>query len=254
MIYGYGIDLAQTLNYCAIIVGACDYNTVHLAAIRKVKDLMYPNIRKILVKELFPQMPPTFAVVDYTSEKAFSEELETELNPLFRNMNTPYYGKWQYVQPFIFSQGSKLGLWQNTRRFLENGWFKFPATDNPNLSGETIALINELQEQLMRVSAVPTQGEIGIKFPKPTGHNDDLAIACGLMLDGMKDYVGGASMTQAGISVIHSVDFDTPSPYSIPFNSITQARLDSMMGSLKGLGSNRNIKLKSAKEKDWWQK
>ena len=117
----YGIDLAEDLNYCGIIVGAVDSNSVHLAGIRKFNKVRYPQIRMILRNDLFPKLPPTKVVTDYTNNRDFSQEVEAEMNPLFLNPNTPYYNKWKFIKPYIFSPASKLALFQNMRKFLEHG-------------------------------------------------------------------------------------------------------------------------------------
>lgn len=252
MIYGYGIDLAEKLNYCGIIVGAIDFNSVHLAAIRKFKNILYPNIRKMLFEDMFKTMPPRFLVVDYTSEKPFSEELETELNPLFINPNTPYYQKWQYVQPFTFNESTKLSMWQNVSRFQQNGWFKFPEPD-PRIKPEIWALIEELISQINQVTSVPTHGQVGLKFPKPRGYDNDLAIALGLMLEGAKKYVGGSNTGNAGISVAYGIDFDSQGSNVLQLNSSSQARLNEILKTAQ-LGTNQTVKIKSSKDKDWWQK
>lgn len=156
-------------------------------AVRKFKDIPYPELTNFLVNDLFKTNYPTIVCVDYTSEKAFSERLEEVLNPAFLAVGTPYYKKWRIVDPIVFTQDKKLEMKQNARMFLdaENPLFIFP---DPNYTDpRTQALITETQEQLLRESGGPSQSGKW-SFPKPEGFDNDLAMAFELMLLGAKKF------------------------------------------------------------------
>jgi hypothetical protein len=250
MIYDYGIDLAENLNYCAIIVGAIDFHSVHLQSLRKFQNLRYPQLEAFLVNDMFSKYPPSTITVDYTSEKSFSETLEARMNPLFLNPHSAGYQKWRYVRPYVFSQASKLNLMQNLRLFIHHGWFKMPEY-NPHIPPEVWALIEELLAQIERITAEPTHGEIGLKFPKPYQHDDDLAIALGLMLDGAREKMTGAS--GGGSDQISIVDsYDALDANYQANNSIKDNRLAKMLKNLN-LGTEHKVKIKRAGERDWWE-
>jgi len=185
--YVYGIDLAQTLNFAGIIVLDVSNTKVRIKTARKYQHVIYPQIKAILHKDLFPRFPPSAILVDYTSEKSFSEELEASLNPSFNIPNSDFYLKWKYVKPVIFSQASKLEMKQNSKNFMQQNWFDFPIeTETHPLVWE---LVKELKEQMQRESAEPS-GNGQLSFPKPEGQDNDLAMACELALLGAKEFFG----------------------------------------------------------------
>jgi hypothetical protein len=225
-----------------------------LQSIRKFQNYRYPQIEALLFNELFPLYPPSSITVDYTSEKSFSEGLESRLNPVFLNPHSAGFQQWRYVRPFTFTQASKLGLMQNLRLFLQKGWFKLPEY-SPQIPMEVWMLIEELRLQIERISAEPTHGEIGLKFPKPYQHDDDLAIALGLMLDGAKTKIFDGHGGTEQVSIIEGYDALEGGPTGIfqPTLSIKDDRLAKIVNNIN-VGTDHKVKIKKAGEKDWWEK
>ena len=185
MIYGYGIDLAHSLNYCGIIVTRIDKD-VRLVTIRKMKGVSYPEIAELLFDDLFKRYPPSFICTDFTNEKAFSETMEARLNPPFIQPKSKGFYSWKIVEPVVFTMDSKLALKQNAREMLENKHFVWPQKDysDPRIW----SLVEELKQQMLREAGTPTFND-KMKFPKPQGHDNDLIIAFELNLFGAKKYL-----------------------------------------------------------------
>ena len=74
MNFGYGIDLAQSLNYCGIVVTSIE-EQIRLVTIKKIKNSTYPELSNLLIDDLFKRFLPSYVCVDYTNEKSFSETL-----------------------------------------------------------------------------------------------------------------------------------------------------------------------------------
>lgn len=183
--YIYGIDLAQRLNYCGIIVTTVD-ERIKIKTIRKLQNLTYPEIISNVLGDLFRRFPPTFICVDYTNEKSFSETIEAHLNPSFLTPNSSGYQQWEHVEPVVFTTDMKLRLKQNARELLERKLFVWPlmGLTDPRLWG----LVNELKGQMLREAATPgADGQL--RFPKPQGHDNDLAIALELNLHVAKRFL-----------------------------------------------------------------
>ena len=185
MIYGYGIDPAQSLNYCGIVVTSVD-DDIRLVTIRKLKNVKYPEIERLLFHDLFVRFPPDFICIDYTNEKSLSESIEAHFNNEFLDTYSSSYHKWQYVQPVIFNQEMKLRLKQNARQLFEKKKFVWP---EKNSSDPMIwSLVEELREQMLLEAALP--GIDGrLRFPKPAGHDNDLITALELNLHGAKGHL-----------------------------------------------------------------
>ena len=185
MIYGYGIDLAHSLNYCGIIVTRIDKD-VRLVTIRKMKGVSYPEIAELLFDDLFKRYPPRFICTDFTNEKSFSETMEARLNPPFIQPKSKGFYSWKIVEPVVFTMDSKLALKQNAREMLENKHFVWPQKDysDPRIW----SLVEELKQQMLREAGTPTFND-KMKFPKPQGHDNDLIIAFELNLFGAKKYL-----------------------------------------------------------------
>lgn len=184
--YVYGIDLAQSLNYTAIIVTEILKKKIKIAAIRKHKNLMYPELQKILFDDLFKRLPPKRIVVDYTNEKSFAGTMESEFNSSFTNSSSSGYQRWKMVMPMIFTQDTKLEMKQNARQILEKKQFVWPnrLKTDPRVWG----LVEELKAQMLREFGSPgINGQL--KFPKPEGHDNDLIIALELNLYGAKEFL-----------------------------------------------------------------
>lgn len=185
MIYVYGIDLAQSLNYTGIIVTKVSDKKIKIVAIRKYKDMTYPELEKILFDDLFRKFSPKCVVVDYTNERSFAETIESRLNPSFMNPNSSDYRRWKTVQPVIFSQDIKLELKQTAREMMEKRQFALPRIV---MDPRVRSLISELKEQMLREAGSP--GANGrLKFLKSEGHDNDLVIALELNLYGAKKFL-----------------------------------------------------------------
>lgn len=190
MTFGYGLDLAQSLNYCAIVVTRIK-DDVRLVTIKKMKNLKYPEVASLLFDDLFTRFPPAYICIDYTNEKSFSETIEARLNSSFLDKGSSTYYKWEYVEPVIFTQETKLGLKQNAKELFEHKHFTWPKKDLSD--PRTWSLVEELKEQMMREAGTPAvDGKL--KFPKPEGHDNDLITALELNLYRAKrllpDYAG----------------------------------------------------------------
>jgi len=185
VIYGYGIDLAHSLNYCGIIVTRIDKD-VRLVTIRKMKGVSYPEIAELLFDDLFKRYPPSFICTDFTNEKSFSETMEARLNPPFIQPKSKGFYSWKIVEPVVFTMDSKLALKQNAREMLENKHFVWPQKEysDPRIW----SLVEELKQQMLREAGTPTFND-KMKFPKPQGHDNDLIIAFELNLFGAKKYL-----------------------------------------------------------------
>ena len=185
MIYGYGIDPAQSLNYCGIVVTKIE-DDIRLVTIRKLRNIMYPELARLLFDDLFKRFPPAYICMDYTNEKSLSETIEAKSNPSFLSPTSSEYHKWRLVEPITFSQDTKLALKQNARELFENKKFLWPKME---LSDSRIwSLVEELKEQMMREAGIPGfEGQL--KFPKPEGHDNDLIVALELNLYGAKRFL-----------------------------------------------------------------
>jgi len=184
--YVYGIDLAQSLNYTAIIVTEVSKKKIKIVTIRKYKDLHYPEIQKILFDDLFVRFPPKRVVVDYTNEKSFSGTIEARFHPSFTNSNSSGYQQWKMVMPITFTQDTKLALKQNARQIFEQKQFAWPniLKTDPRIWG----LVEELKAQMLREFGSPgINGQL--RFPKPEGHDNDLIIALELNLYGTLEFL-----------------------------------------------------------------
>ena len=185
MNFGYGIDLAQSLNYCGIVVTSIE-EQIRLVTIKKIKNSTYPELSNLLIDDLFKRFPPSYVCVDYTNEKSFSETLEAHLNNGFLDQSSSSYKKWQCVEPVVFTQASKLQLKQNARELFEKKYFVWPKKEQSDPA--IWPLVEELWEQMMREAG--TAGPDGqLRFPKPAGYDNDLIIALELNLYGGKKFL-----------------------------------------------------------------
>lgn len=173
-LYAYGIDVAETLNFTAIVVTHVT-DAVRLRTIRKLNETSYPIIQRMLEHELFPRYPPFAVGIDYTSEKSVAEGIEAILHPGFINPYDPTYRRWERVDAIVNTDVNKLAMKQNARRFLESGIFVMP--DVVHLQGPMQALVQELKDQMDREAASPGRGHVPLHFKKPKGKDNDLIIA-----------------------------------------------------------------------------
>lgn len=134
---------------------------------------------------------PTKIYTDYTSEKSFSEWLETHLHPAFANRTSSQYKKWKYIEPIIFSQPVKLNMKQNARQMMEEGLFVWPMLSKSN--PKTAMHIAETKEQMLREAGRSGNSGTGmtrVHFPKPVGYDNDLIMALELALLGARKHLG----------------------------------------------------------------
>lgn len=184
-IYVYGIDLAQSLNYTAIIITKVENKKITIVRIKKYNKMTYPELEEILFK-FFEKYKPTRVVVDYTNERSFAETIEAKLHPSFMNSNSSDYKKWKTVMPVVFSQEMKLELKQNAREIMEKGQFVWP---NPLKTDLRVwPLIEELKSQMLKEAASPGRNGL-LNFLKPAGYDNDLIIAHELNLYGAKEFL-----------------------------------------------------------------
>ena len=198
MIYVYGLDLAQTLNYFACYVLAVD-KKVKIKTIVKKKDIMYPELEEMMLTKLFPKYPPKKIVTDYTSERAFSEWLERRLHPSFANPSSKEHKKWKYVVPIVSTDVTNLEMKQNARQMMNDELFIWPPLSQ--VPPRIAKLIEETKEQMYREAGEPSKGNAALKFPKPRGYDNDLIRALELGLLKSRDYLGHMSGT-GGIPVV----------------------------------------------------
>ncbi len=182
--YIWGIDLAETLNFCGIVIGIVT-DRVSYANLRKFQNIMYPNIQSLCTGELARKYPPTKIAVDSSNNQAFAEYLEGHMNPSFLSVGSTWYGKYKTVIPVQFTFQSKLDMKQNSRQLHESGLIQYP--DPLLCSSEQRALLTELKDQMLREAMTPTSR--GLSFPKPEGYDNDLAIANELMLKAARPYL-----------------------------------------------------------------
>lgn len=186
MKYAWGIDLAEALNYCGIVIGAVS-NVVRIPDLWKFHHIMYPTIKQLCTDTIAKKYPPTIISVDYSNNESFSEELEGHFNPAFLAVGSKWYGQWKMVNPIKFNMHTKLDMKQNSRKMHEAKLVLYPHPGNIN--PEKRGLYQELQEQLEREAF--TDSPMGLKFPKPEGFDNDLAIAHELMLKGANQLLEG---------------------------------------------------------------
>lgn len=195
MINIYGIDVAEKLNYFVCWVLGVQQNEVRIRTVKIAKDILYPELERLIIKTMIPKYPPKEIWVDYTNEKSFSEWLESKLNPAFANPYSKQHGKWKYVEPVVFSQPVKLNMKQNARQMMEEDpvtkkrIFTFP--DPKKTRPETNAIIDLAREQLLR-EGFKIGGGGGVPrmhFPKPDGFDNDLVMGLELGLLGCRKYV-----------------------------------------------------------------
>lgn len=193
--FEYGIDLAENLNFCSIIIGKPEKDEVRLAYLANFNKVSYPQIEGFVLDKLIPTFPPFRGGIhtDYTNEKSFSEFLETHLNPAWSNPNSSNYKKWTWVDPVIMNDVENLALYQNAYQMMEDGIFRKP--DRNETDPEMWALWEKLDNQLMETIYEPSRGNTPIKFPKPKGQDNDMAKALILMLKGARHRIGHFSGT-----------------------------------------------------------
>ncbi len=182
--YIWGIDLAETLNFCGIVIGVITDRILY-ANLRKFQNIMYPNIQALCTGELARKYPPTKIAVDASNNQAFAEYLEGKFNPSFLSVGSQWYGKYNTVIPVMFTFQSKLDMKQNSRQLHESNLVQYP--DPAQCSPEQRTLLNELKDQMLREAMTPTSR--GLSFPKPEGYDNDLAIANELMLKAARPYL-----------------------------------------------------------------
>lgn len=170
--YIYGIDPAQTSDFCGIVVHNLENNTSppKLQTLRKLRGITYPDIQRILEQELFVKYPPHYIVTDYSNEKTFSEMLIEK------------YGDGR-TETINFTIPNKLMLKQDGLKVLQMG-YEWPKSQNAQVQG----WISELREQLRHEQMIETQSG-KITFDHPEGEHNDLAIAWELSIHGCLKFI-----------------------------------------------------------------
>jgi len=200
-IYIAGVDLAETLAFFACTVVAVEGSKIKIKTVIKKNEVLYPELETLMLEKVIAKYGLKKIVVDYTSEKAFSEFLERRLHPSFANPSSPQYKKWKYVTPIIMNDTMKLNMKQNARQMMDADP---PILEWPPLEKihPTIAKrIEELREQLLRETGQPSKGAVPLRFPKPEGEHNDLAVSLELALLEARNYLGRMSGS-GGIPII----------------------------------------------------
>lgn len=243
--YGYAVDLAENLNYCAITVLEIS-RYADLVDIRKFKNVRYPQIRSLLMDDMFPRMPPLYIATDYTSEKSFSEELEAKMNSSFMVQGSSYYNKFKYVEPYVFTAEFKMLMKQNARSMMENKIFRSPAGFS---SPEKKALWDELEQQIFREITEPKLGG-GFKVPKPPGQDNDLVMSLEMNLYKAREYLG--SYGNESQPFVYSWDVTQDQPLNQKSDKERyREKLKEITNNISTLGTTRTVKVKLPGESDF---
>lgn len=232
-IYVYGIDLAESLNYWCVWINAVNFNRVRIATIRAGKDGLYPDLEHMIKTELIPRFPPREIWIDYTSEKSFSEWLESDLHPAFKNPSSSQYKKWKYVEPVIFSQPVKLNMKQNARQMMEpdeKGHQIFEWPDIAKCHPTMAKFVTEAKAQHLREAGITSPmsgGTIRMRFPKPQGYDNDFVMANELSLMGCRKFVTHFSGT-GGVPIVHGAKLKDPKEKVDPLKVLTKKTKERM--------------------------
>ena len=209
MLYIYGVDLAENLNYFAVWILYPKDGHIRIKTVKKAKNVLYPTLEKMFTDPkigLFKKYPPAEIWTNYTNEKAFSEYLETHFHPAFANPHSKDYKKWKMVHPIVSTQPVNLNMKQNAAQMMqadENGFKVFEWPDPKRTRAETGIIIAEAKEQTLREAAhVSSAGMAKSTFPKPTGYDNDLIRGLELMLLGARKYANSISNLSDGVTVI----------------------------------------------------
>lgn len=240
----YGIDLAESLNYTGIVITEVT-DKIRLRTLRKFNHVKYPMIHHLLQTDLFPNVRPDKLAIDYTSEKAFSEELEARMNPSFTTPGSPSFGTWRYVVPMVMSKGMNLKLKQNARLMLESKLFVWP--DDPSPVKEIQDLVQQLYDQMMREVGDPRPS--GMTFPKPSGQDNDLIRALEMNLMVAKEFLQDYTYPSAG-PVWGTGSYDDMDYSKTPREIEVEKVLAKRGINLNNLGTKTTVKVKLHGEKE----
>ena len=180
----YGIDLASKDDFFAVIVNQLppydgdiyrDNPGLYLPRLKTLRQYHrtdYPKMLSMLRNELFKRFPPFYMVIDYTSEKTFTDFLVDSYRE-------------DRVEKINFNLGSKKMLKEDGLNLMSQG-YEFP---NPEQipSGPSTEIIKEwlriLDNQLRHEQILTTRSN-NISFDHPEGAHNDLAIAWELSAHG----------------------------------------------------------------------
>lgn len=190
--YIYGIDLASKKNYTAVIIHDLSFNqkTIpKLVGIYKLPHRPYYEYMDFLTKNVYSKFPPYYQVLDYTAEKSFTDILVRDFGP-------------EKVEGINFNVATKKMLKDDGLSVLKQG-YKFPNLHR--LDPLTKKLITEMVGQLQRekMDLSPSGQEI---FPKPKGHDNDLAIAWELSIHGCIKFMLGVRSSAVVMSADYAKD------------------------------------------------
>lgn len=196
--------------------------------------MLYPTLVEMFTNPktgLFKKYPPKEIWTDYTSEKSFSEFLETHFYPAFANPHSKHYKKWRIVHPMISTQASNLEMKQNFSQMLqpdENDFTVFQFPDPKKTRPETGIIIQEAKEQTLREAAHSMKSGAGMTkpvFPKPVGYDNDLIRALELAAMGARKYAKSIS-NQPGKLIIKGSKLAVPSEN--PVKDMWDRKIDRM--------------------------
>lgn len=167
--YIYGLDPAEHGDFFGIVIHRIEAGKPKLHTLRKMRNVTYPDVQRMLKQELFLKYPPYYIVIDYSNEKTFSEMLVEK------------YG--DRVEPVNFTQLNKLMLKQDGLKLLQLG-YEWPTSQNAQVQ----SWIDELKDQLKHEQMLETPSG-KITFDHPEGEHNDLAIAWELSCHGCLKFI-----------------------------------------------------------------
>lgn len=185
----YGIDLASKDDFFAVVLNQLppydskiykDDPSSYLPRLRTLRQYHrtdYPKMERMLKEELFKRFPPFYIVIDYTSEKTFTDNLVEKY-------------KEERVEKINFNTASKKMLKEDGLNMMSQG-YEFPNPEQlPN--GNSMEQVKEwfriLDTQLRHEQVLSTKSN-KISFDHPEGEHNDLAIAWELSAHGCLRYM-----------------------------------------------------------------
>jgi len=180
----YGIDLASKDDFFAVVLNQLppyeseiykDNPSAYLPRLRTLRQYHrtdYPKMERMLKEELFKRFPPFYIVIDYTSEKTFTDNLVQKY-------------KEEKVEKINFNLASKKMLKEDGLNMMSQG-YQFPNPEQlPN--GNSMEQVREwlriLDNQLRHEQVISTRSN-KISFDHPEGEHNDLATAWELSAHG----------------------------------------------------------------------
>ncbi|MCZ6582892.1 MAG: hypothetical protein O6761_06950 [Thaumarchaeota archaeon] len=180
----YGIDLASKDDFFAVVLNQLppydgdiykDDPSSYLPRLRTLRQYHrtdYPKMLRMLRGELFSRFPPFYIVIDYTSEKTFTDFLVESY-------------KDDRVEKINFNIGSKKMLKEDGLNLMSQG-YQFPNVEQIP-SGPSTDQVKEwfrIMDMQLRHEQIITTRSNKISFNHPEGEHNDLAIAWELSAHG----------------------------------------------------------------------